>query len=232
MPAASRIGFSATTVCIVVQLGLATIPRWPSSASGFTSATTSGTSSCMRQKDELSTTTAPASAKRRRPLLADRASRRRRARGRSPVSTRRTAPRPRGGGPRSRCAGRPSARTRTARSRSAGKPRSRMTPSMVEPTAPVAPTTATLTAGPPHDLRPVHPGHVLGLHRVPAELEGRVQPAHRGLHVLLAHDAGDLDRRGGDHLDVHARVSQDRRALAATPGWLFIPAPTRETLPM
>ncbi len=56
---------SATTVCIVVQLGLATIPRWPASASGFTSATTSGTSSCMRQKDELSTTTAPASAKRR-----------------------------------------------------------------------------------------------------------------------------------------------------------------------
>ena len=64
MPAASRIGLSATTVCMVVQLGLATMPLWPSRASGLTSETTSGTSSCMRQKDELSTTTAPASAKR------------------------------------------------------------------------------------------------------------------------------------------------------------------------
>ena len=52
------------TVCMVVQLGLATMPRWPASASGLTSATTSGTSSCMRHCDELSTTTAPASAKR------------------------------------------------------------------------------------------------------------------------------------------------------------------------
>ena len=52
------------TVCMVVQLGLATIPLCPSSASGLTSETTSGTSSCMRHCDELSTTTAPASAKR------------------------------------------------------------------------------------------------------------------------------------------------------------------------
>ena len=50
------------TVCIVVQFGLATMPRWPSRASGLTSETTSGTSSCMRHCDELSTTTAPASA--------------------------------------------------------------------------------------------------------------------------------------------------------------------------
>ena len=50
------------TVCIVVQLGLATMPRCPSSAPGLTSATTSGTSSSMRHCDELSTTTAPASA--------------------------------------------------------------------------------------------------------------------------------------------------------------------------
>ena len=64
MPTASRIGFSATTICIVEQFGLATMPWCESSASGLTSATTSGTSSCMRQKDELSTTMAPASAKR------------------------------------------------------------------------------------------------------------------------------------------------------------------------
>ena len=55
---------SATTICIVEQLGLATSPRCASSASGFTSATTSGTASWVRQNDELSTTTAPARAKR------------------------------------------------------------------------------------------------------------------------------------------------------------------------
>src|SRR3954467_4414085 len=60
MPAASCRGFSATTICIVEQFGLATIPRWPSSASGLTSETTSGTSSAMRHFEELSTTTAPA----------------------------------------------------------------------------------------------------------------------------------------------------------------------------
>jgi hypothetical protein len=42
-----------------VQLGLATIPRWSASASALTSVTTSGTSSCIRHADELSTTTAP-----------------------------------------------------------------------------------------------------------------------------------------------------------------------------
>src|SRR5437868_2763040 len=60
IPAASMIGLSATTICIVEQLGLATIPVCDSIASGLTSETTSGTSSCMRQKLELSTTTAPA----------------------------------------------------------------------------------------------------------------------------------------------------------------------------
>ena len=49
MPTASRIGFSGIIACIVVQLGLATMPWWSWTASGFTPATTSGTSSCMRQ---------------------------------------------------------------------------------------------------------------------------------------------------------------------------------------
>ena len=40
------------------------IPRWPSAASGLTSATTSGTSSSIRKWLVLSTTTAPASTKR------------------------------------------------------------------------------------------------------------------------------------------------------------------------
>ena len=49
MPTASKIGFSATTISIVEQFGLATSPRCASAASGLTSLTTSGTSSCMRQ---------------------------------------------------------------------------------------------------------------------------------------------------------------------------------------
>ena len=53
---------SGSIATIVVQFGLATIPWWPSSASGLTSVTTSGTSSCIRHALELSTTTAPAAA--------------------------------------------------------------------------------------------------------------------------------------------------------------------------
>ena len=49
---------------MVEQFGFATIPRCPSSASGLTSATTSGTSGSIRQREELSTTTAPSAAKR------------------------------------------------------------------------------------------------------------------------------------------------------------------------
>ena len=64
MPAASWIGFSATISCIVEQFGFAIRPLWPSSASGLTSATTSGTSGSRRHLELLSTTTAPASTKR------------------------------------------------------------------------------------------------------------------------------------------------------------------------
>src|SRR3954467_6759102 len=64
MPAAAWIGFSATISCIVEQFGLAIRPLWPSSASGLTSDTTSGTSGSRRHLEELSITTAPASTKR------------------------------------------------------------------------------------------------------------------------------------------------------------------------
>src|SRR4249919_270661 len=56
-------GASATTNCMVEQLGLAMIPRGRCfAASGLTSLTTSGTSSSYRKADELSITTAPAAA--------------------------------------------------------------------------------------------------------------------------------------------------------------------------
>ncbi len=72
IPAASSIGLSATTICIVEQFGLATMPRWSARSSGLTSETTSGTPSFIRQRDELSTTTAPACANRgaHSPLIA------------------------------------------------------------------------------------------------------------------------------------------------------------------
>ena len=62
------IGASATTSCIVEQLGLAISPWWPSSACGLTSETTSGISGSRRNAEELSTTVAPACDEPRRPL--------------------------------------------------------------------------------------------------------------------------------------------------------------------
>ncbi len=56
---------STGIAAIVVQFGLAMMPlRASAMASGLTSLTTSGTSGSIRQADELSTTVAPASAKR------------------------------------------------------------------------------------------------------------------------------------------------------------------------
>ena len=62
IPAASWMGFSATTVWMVEQLGLAMMFFFGRSlsVSGFTSGTTSGTSGSMRQALELSITSAPA----------------------------------------------------------------------------------------------------------------------------------------------------------------------------
>ena len=64
-PKASCSALAGSMTAIVVQFGLATmpLPMW-SSASGLTSETTSGTSGSMRHADELSTTSAPAAAKR------------------------------------------------------------------------------------------------------------------------------------------------------------------------
>src|SRR3954469_14036174 len=98
---------------------------------------------------------------------------------------------------------------------SAGKPRSRITPRIVLPTAPVAPTTATRTSA---HHRPVPPARVLAPDRVLAQLERGVQVTHGPRHVLLAHDARDLDRRGGDHLDVHAGVAQHGERLRGDAG--------------
>ena len=59
-------GFSATTIWMVEQFGLAMMPRLAKrfSACGFTSGTTSGTSGSMRNWLVLSITTQPAAAAR------------------------------------------------------------------------------------------------------------------------------------------------------------------------
>ena len=66
MRAISCNGFSATTIWIVEQFGLAMMPRLKccAIASGLTSGTTSGTSGSMRKREVLSMTTAPAFAAR------------------------------------------------------------------------------------------------------------------------------------------------------------------------
>ena len=58
-------GFSTGIAAMVVQFGLAMMPRGRcATACGLTSETTSGTSGSIRQADELSITTAPAAATR------------------------------------------------------------------------------------------------------------------------------------------------------------------------
>src|SRR4051794_22831340 len=194
---------------MVEQLGLATMPLCFSSASGLTSATTSGTVSSIRQREELSTTTAPASANRgaHSPLVEPPAEKSAMSKpwivlSLSTLHDRTLSP---------QSIWRPTERSEAnATTSSAGKPRSRITPSMVDPTAPVAPTTATRMSG---HHRPICYPRVLGTHRVVAEIERRVQLADSGRHVLLADHAGDLDRRRGDHLDIDPGVADHLEGL-------------------
>src|SRR5688572_14384151 len=146
MPTARWIGASATISCMVEQLGLAMIPRgrWRA-ASGLTSDTTSGTSASPRNTEELSMTTAPAAANfgayargtlrpaEKRAMSTPVGSKVARASTtiwRAPNSTLPPAER---------------SLARTC-SLAMGNPRSARIFSMVSPTAPVAPTTATLYA--------------------------------------------------------------------------------------
>ena len=143
-PKASCSALAGSMTAIVVQFGLATmpLPMW-SSASGLTSDTTSGTSGSMRHADELSTTRAPAAAKRgdhsrevappalnsatSKPWIVSSVS------GWTTMS------------PICLPAERAEAKGTTS---SAGKPRRSSSASRSVPTAPVAPTTATLMRTP------------------------------------------------------------------------------------
>src|SRR5215216_3620238 len=158
------------------------MPLWSSRASGFTSDTTSGTSSCIRHWDELSTTTAPASAKRGAHSALTPEPAENSAISNPWIESSFSGWTVRFVSPQSmlRPAERSEAKGTTS---SAGKERSRRMPSMVDPTA--------TRTGLRH-LRAVNARHVLGQHGVGAKLERGVQLAHRLLHVLLAHDTRDL----------------------------------------
>ena len=121
------------------------IPLWAASASGLTSLTTSGTSSLMRQREELSITTAPPSTNRgaHSPEMAPPAENSARSKSRIDSSLRarttRAFPDPLGSS-RRRPAERSEANGTISR---AGNDRSRSSASISVPTCPVAPTTAT-----------------------------------------------------------------------------------------
>src|SRR3954454_19127111 len=205
MPAAAWIGFGATISCIVEQFGLAISPRWPSSASGLTSDTTSGICGSRRKADELSTTTAPAStnfcAHAREVDAPAENSAMSKPWIESSLSARIVTP------PSSLPALRSEANGTIS---AAGKPRSLSLASMTVPTAPVAPTTATLYRLMPSlrmwssmashaalgwsrscDL----PERMLDLDLVRPELERLVQRPDGGVDRVRGHDTGDLDRR-------------------------------------
>ena len=107
------------------------------------------------------------------------------------------------------------ARTRPARStRSAGNSRCSSTLSISRPTAPVAPATATtgragiglsqaIVPQPP----PARRRH-LGRDLVVLEPERRVQRPDRRRHLVRGDHARDADRRGRDHVEVHAGVGE------------------------
>ena len=132
---------------MVEQLGLATMPLWASRASGLTSATTSGTSSCMRQWLVLSTTTAPAATRRgvHSALIAPPAEERTTSRPwiDSSVSSRQVSTEPFHSN--SRPAERSEAKGTTS---AAGNSRAASSSRIVVPTSPVAPTTPTLYPSP------------------------------------------------------------------------------------
>ena len=181
------------------------IPWWPSRASGFTSETTSGTSSCIRQA---------------RGVVDDgRAARRRTARAHArevlPPAENRAMSKPSIVSSASTRTGtsapsivRPAERSEANGTTSVGRERAQRAAarSRSVPTAPVAPTTATLMMRTPRtDALP-------GSCRRPTARRPRAARARLG-HAVAADDAGDLDGRRGDHLDVDALAAERREHL-------------------
>ena len=236
-PAASCSGLSTGMATMVVQLGLATIPFGiDASADSLTSGTTRGTSGSMRHADELSTTIAPAAAKRGASWREAVAPLEKRAMsmpddvGRGRVLDDQVLDPGRPG-----CA-RPSGRRRTGAARRRGKSRSSRIACMTVPTCPVAPTTPMRMApvygrpaGAPAPARPRPAQRPRS-----GQLEGGVQGPHGVLGLLGPDQARDADRRGRDHLDVDADGGQglegeggDARDGSSCPRRSATPGPRR-----
>src|SRR5690606_7499094 len=228
----------------VEQFGLATMPFGRrSSASGLTSATTSGTSGSRRKAEELSTTTAPAAANFGANSFDTSAPAEN-----SAMST------PAGSKPASSCTSTssspnatrsPAERALASATTSAGKRRSASTASIASPTAPVAPTTATFNFLPmvlrtsiscrsgAHAAIPLHCGsggsrdalpgnprghlaHVPALRPVAQRLVHQHQRQHRLADGGRAHADARVVASGGHHLDlVAAHVHAARRQAQA-----------------
>src|SRR6266508_1441390 len=217
-PARSRRQASNGVMVRVVQLGLATIPSgWSSAAAGLTSASTRGTCGCMRQALELSITTAPRAAatgahSRDTPPPAEKKATAAPSNAPGASASTSSSRSPKG-------TLRPTERAEaTRRTSSTGSSRSTTIRRRSSPTAPVAPTiTAVVTGASPRGCSGPSPDHrdlgrAVGVLVAELGLLGQVEPVvdgpHRGGHVAGPDHAGDPDRRGGDHLDVHARLGQ------------------------
>src|SRR5437588_7205597 len=157
----------------------------------------------MRKAEELSTTMAPAAAARgasarEPPAPAENRARSRPDQSAAAASSTSTSSRPQG-------RRRPAERTvANRRRRDTGKRRSANTARMTPPTWPVAPTIPTFMAS---NLQ----GSLL-------ELEGGVQGLDGPLDVTGPDHAADAERRGRDHLDVHALGGEDLEHGGCHPG--------------
>src|SRR5690606_29163411 len=208
MPTARWSGASATTICMVEQLGLAMIPRGRcAAASGLTSATTSGTSGSWRKAEELSITTAPAAANRGACSFET-----------SPPAANSAMSTPAGSNAARSCTSSSSSPKSTwppaerllasARTSDAGNRRSARIDSIASPTAPVAPTTATRKRR--SDIRALpclagdprrHLAHVAALRAVAQRLVDQFQSHHRLADGGCADAHAGIMAAGGDHLN-------------------------------
>src|ERR687887_454873 len=198
-PASSCSGFRTSVSGIVEQFGFATIPSCSSARLPFTSGTTSGTPGSSRNAADLSMQSAP-------PRTACGTSSRlalvpteKRQTSRSPAASASgvasSTTRPRTSLPAERA---------DAKTRTSSKPRSASRSTATRPTAPVAPITATL------GMLPLRFGRV--------ELERLVEDPDRGLDLVAADVAGDLDRRGGDDLGLDSRAGEALEGLGRHAG--------------
>src|SRR3954471_1859214 len=231
-PAARCSGPTASTAAIVVQFGTAMMPGFghPSSASGFTSATTSGHAGSIRNALELSTQTVPCAStipgKNERdvdaPADTNATSTPAAA---STDSSRTSTSRPANGTVRPALRAEANGTNSSTANRRSSKIRA-----ISRPTAPVAPITATF-------IRPSYRRPSSNLPLTSSDLRDRgVQPEalvhdlERSIAVGSTDHARHPDRRRGDHLDVDALGREGVEHVARHAGVRLHPGPDEGNL--